>query len=64
MIYVIATVAVAEGRRLDFLKEFHKVVPHVRAEKGCIEYGAAVDLPTDIPDPGRCCCHYRKMVGP
>lgn len=49
MIHVIATVAVAEGKRPDFLKAFHQVVPHVRAEKGCIEYGPAVDLYTGIP---------------
>ncbi len=49
MIHVIATVDVAEGKRIDFLKEFHKVVPHVRAEKGCIEYGPAVDLSSGIP---------------
>ena len=49
MIHVIATVDVAEGKRPDFLKAFHKVIPHVRAEKGCIEYGPAVDLPTGIP---------------
>jgi quinol monooxygenase YgiN len=49
MIHVIATVDVAEGKRPDFLKAFYKVIPHVRAEKGCIEYGPAVDLPTGIP---------------
>ena len=49
MIHVIATVAVAEGKRTDFLKEFYKVMPHVRAEKGCIEYGPAIDFPTGIP---------------
>ena len=49
MIHVIATVDVAEGKRPEFLKEFHKVIPHVRAEKGCIEYGPAVDLSTGIP---------------
>jgi quinol monooxygenase YgiN len=49
MIHVIATVAVADGRRGDFLREFHKVVPDVRNEEGCIEYGPAVDLRTDMP---------------
>lgn len=49
MIHVIATVDVAEGKRTDFLKEFHKVIPLVLAEKGCIEYGPAIDLPTGIP---------------
>ncbi len=49
MIHVIATVDVAEGKRPEFLKEFHKLVPHVRAEKGCIEYCPAIDLSTGIP---------------
>jgi quinol monooxygenase YgiN len=49
MIHVIATVDVAEGKRTDFLKEFYKVIPPVLAEKGCIEYGPAIDLPTGIP---------------
>jgi quinol monooxygenase YgiN len=49
MIHVIATVEVAEGKRDAFLEIFHRVVPSVLAEKGCMEYGPAVDLPTDIP---------------
>jgi quinol monooxygenase YgiN len=49
MIHVIATVTVAEGKKPDFLKEFHKVVAPVRAEKGCIEYGPAVDVASGIP---------------
>jgi quinol monooxygenase YgiN len=49
MIHVIATVDVAEGKRTDFLNEFQKVIPHVRAEKGCIEYGPAIDFPSGIP---------------
>ena len=46
MIYVIATVHLVPGRRDAFLAEFLKVVPLVRAEAGCLEYGAAVDEPT------------------
>ncbi len=48
MIHVIATVELVEGRREAFLEEFRKVVPLVRAEAGCLEYGAAVDLATGI----------------
>ncbi len=48
MISVIATIKIPEGRRGDFLAEFAKIVPAVRAEQGCIEYGAWVDLPTNI----------------
>jgi len=52
MIHVIATVELAEGKREAFLEEFRKVVPLVRAEPGCLEYGAAVDVPTGIPVQG------------
>jgi quinol monooxygenase YgiN len=48
MIHVIATIELAEGKRQAFLDEFHKLVPHVKAEAGCLEYGPAVDLLTDI----------------
>jgi quinol monooxygenase YgiN len=53
MIHVLATVEVLPGKREGFLKEFRKVIPDVHREKGCIEYGPAVDLPTDIPTPVR-----------
>jgi quinol monooxygenase YgiN len=46
MVHVLATVEVAEGVRDAFLAEFHQIVPTVRAEDGCLEYGAAVDLAT------------------
>ena len=49
MLHVLATIEVAEGKRTAFLAEFHKLVPLVRAEDGCIEYGAAIDVPTAIP---------------
>lgn len=48
MIHVIATIEIAEGRRDEFLAEFWKIVPAVRAEDGCLEYGPTVDAPTDI----------------
>lgn len=48
MICVIATIEVAQGRRGDFLAEFHRIVPAVRGEEGCIEYGPMVDVPTSI----------------
>ena len=48
MIHVIATIEVREGRRDEFLKEFHRIVPLVRQEQGCLEYGPAVDVPTGI----------------
>jgi quinol monooxygenase YgiN len=49
MLHVFATIELAEGKREAFLAEFRKIVPLVRAEAGCLEYGAAIDLPTGIP---------------
>jgi quinol monooxygenase YgiN len=48
MIHVIATVDLAPGTREKFLTEFRKIIPDVRAEAGCIEYGPAIDAETDI----------------
>ena len=48
MIHVIVTVELHESRRGDFLEEFHKVVPRVLEEAGCVSYGPAVDAETDI----------------
>jgi len=48
MIFVIATIEVKSGKREAFLAEFHKNMPNVRAERGCIEYGPTVDVKTDI----------------
>lgn len=48
MIHVIATIELHDGRRDAFLDQFRKIVPHVLAEPGCIEYGPTVDVATDI----------------
>lgn len=48
MIFVIATIEVKPGMRDAFLTEFRRNVPNVRAEQGCLEYGPAVDLRTEI----------------
>ncbi len=48
MIIVIASIEIADGKRDTFLEEFHKIVPLVREEKGCMEYGPTVDAETDI----------------
>jgi quinol monooxygenase YgiN len=48
MIHVIATIELAEGQREAFLEEFRKIIPVVRAEAGCLEYGPAVELATGI----------------
>ena len=43
MIHVLAIVTAKPGMRDSILKMFHANIPAVRAEKGCIEYGPAVD---------------------
>ncbi|MCI0529415.1 MAG: antibiotic biosynthesis monooxygenase [Nitrospira sp.] len=52
MIYAIATIQLVEGKRDAFLEEFHKLVPKVRAEVGCIEYGPTMDVKTNIAAQG------------
>jgi len=52
MIHVIASITLAAGRRADFLKEFHALVPLVKAEAGCLDYGPAVDVASGIPVQG------------
>lgn len=49
MLHVLATVQLHPGKREAFLTEFRQLVPQVRAEQGCIEYGPAVDRSTEIP---------------
>jgi quinol monooxygenase YgiN len=48
MLHVLATITIEPGKRAEFLTQFRWVVPQVRAEAGCIEYGAAIDVPTPI----------------
>jgi quinol monooxygenase YgiN len=43
MIYVIAIITAKPGKREEILKHFRANVPAVLAEKGCIEYGPAID---------------------
>jgi len=43
MIHVIAIITAKPGKREEILGHFRANVPAVRAEKGCIEYGATVD---------------------
>jgi quinol monooxygenase YgiN len=43
MIHVLAIVTVKPGMRDTILKIFHANMPAVHAEKGCIEYGPAID---------------------
>ena len=43
MIHVIAIITAKPGKREEILRHFRANVPAVRAEKGCIEYGPAID---------------------
>ena len=43
MIHVVAVITAKPGMREKILEAFRANVPAVRAEQGCIEYGAAVD---------------------
>jgi len=53
MIHVIATIELAPGTRDAYLAVFRKLIADVRAEKGCIEYGPAVDAPTDLSNQAK-----------
>jgi quinol monooxygenase YgiN len=44
MIHVLAIITASPGQRDKVLEAFRANVPNVRAEEGCIEYGAAVDV--------------------
>ncbi len=48
MIHVIATIELAAGKREAFLAEFRRVVPLVKAEAGCLDYGPAIDVPSGL----------------
>jgi len=43
MIHVVAIITTLPGKREEVLGEFHKIVPLVHAEKGCIEYQPVID---------------------
>jgi quinol monooxygenase YgiN len=49
MIHVIAVITAKPGMRSKILEHFQANVPAVRAEQGCIEYGAAVDAENALP---------------
>jgi hypothetical protein len=49
MIHVIAVIAAKPGKRDAILQAFRANVPAVQAEKGCLEYGAAVDAENALP---------------
>ena len=49
MIHVIAVITAQPGKREEVLGHFQANVPAVRAEQGCIEYGAAIDADPALP---------------
>jgi quinol monooxygenase YgiN len=49
MIHVVAVITAKPGKREEVLNHFRANVPAVRAEKGCIEYGAALDADPALP---------------
>ena len=49
MIHVVAVLTAKPGKREEILKHFRANVPAVRAEAGCIEYGAAIDAENALP---------------
>jgi quinol monooxygenase YgiN len=49
MIHVIAVITAKPRKREALLQAFRANVPAVHAEKGCIEYGAAVDADNALP---------------
>ena len=48
MIHVLATITLQPGTRDRFLEHFARLEPLVRAEDGCLEYGAAIDVQSGL----------------
>jgi quinol monooxygenase YgiN len=44
MIHVLAIITAKPQQREPLLRAFREIIPVVRAEQGCIEYGPAVDV--------------------
>ena len=49
MFHVVAVLTARPGKREEVLEHFRANVPNVLAEKGCIEYGAAIDADPALP---------------
>lgn len=54
MIHIIAIITTKQGKRDEVLRHFRAIVPAVRAEQGCIEYGPAVDADSGPPFQMKC----------
>jgi quinol monooxygenase YgiN len=49
MVHVLAFITAHPGKRAQLLELFQAVIPTVREERGCIEYGVAVDVANADP---------------
>jgi quinol monooxygenase YgiN len=49
MVHVLAIITAHPGKRAELLELFQAVIPTVREEHGCIEYGVAVDVANADP---------------
>lgn len=49
MVHVLAVITAKPGMRDSILQHFRANVPAVRAENGCLEYGAAIDADPALP---------------
>jgi quinol monooxygenase YgiN len=54
MIHVVAVITAKPGKREEILRHFRANVPAVKAEKGCIEYGPAVDAENALALQTKC----------
>lgn len=54
MIHVVAVITAKPGKREEILRHFRANVPAVKAEKGCIEYGPAVDVENALGFQTKC----------
>jgi quinol monooxygenase YgiN len=62
MIHVIATIELVDGQRESFLDVFRALVPKVRAEAGCLEYGPTVDVASGIAAQGSLRTNFVTVV--
>jgi quinol monooxygenase YgiN len=44
MVHLIAFITAQPGKRAELLAAFHRLIPTVRAEEGCVEYAPVVDI--------------------
>jgi len=63
MVHVIVRFEIKDGRLDEFIGIFSRVLPTVRAEKGCVQYEPTVDLTgTDLPLPATTHPHTVTLI--